>query len=345
MKKYSKLLVVLWMFLLLLISTGDSTKSVIKFIKSEDGDIIECVDIYQQPSFEHLVIKNDTKFEMQQMFSTNNKKTNATTSAVVHQIWQKSGNCPSGTIPIRRMTNKSHVELEQEQLTACKIEFAGIETYQTVYGARADINAWSINVEPNEWSVSAINIYNENGSYIQYGWMDPPRGIDCFNLKCNGFVQISNEYAFGAALTPLSEFGGGQTEIQLTLYKDEITGRWCVMYNDRLLGYWPREQFPQFENGVAAFWGGQLCNMHTGNRYTTTEMGSGSLPSEGYGKSAYIHGLEVMDMGQNWNRPLELYQNLSSDCYKVETFKTRDGKVSAYFGGTASIKCCGMYCE
>jgi hypothetical protein len=48
---------------------------------------------------------------------------------------------------------------------------------------------------------------------------DPSHDIDCFNLQCNGFVQISNEYAFGAALTPLSQFGGAQYEISLTLYK------------------------------------------------------------------------------------------------------------------------------
>ena len=34
-----------------------------------------------------------------------------------------------------------------------------------------DLNVWSIYVEPNEWSTSSINIYDENGAYIQYGWM------------------------------------------------------------------------------------------------------------------------------------------------------------------------------
>jgi hypothetical protein len=124
-----------------------------------------------------------------------------------------------------------------------------------------------------------------------------------------------------------------------------MTGRWCVMYGDRLLGYWPPEQFPQFRNGLAVFWGGQVCNKNIGKKYTTTEMGSGRPPSDGWGQSAYIHGLEVMDIGEKWRRPQDLHSNLSSDCYKVKTFEPMDGKASAYFGGTASLQCCGISCE
>ena len=31
-----------------------------EFIQGEDGDIIDCVDIYQQPAFEHPFFKNHT---------------------------------------------------------------------------------------------------------------------------------------------------------------------------------------------------------------------------------------------------------------------------------------------
>jgi hypothetical protein len=67
-------------------------------------------------------------WQMQQHKFGKIKKTNASTSAVVHQVWQKSGNCPSGTVPIRRMTVKAQIELEQEQLTACKTEVGTLGT-------------------------------------------------------------------------------------------------------------------------------------------------------------------------------------------------------------------------
>jgi len=31
-----------------------------EFIQGEDGDIIDCVDIYQQPAFDHPLLKNHT---------------------------------------------------------------------------------------------------------------------------------------------------------------------------------------------------------------------------------------------------------------------------------------------
>ena len=117
------------------------------------------------------------------------------------------------------------------------------------------------------------------------------------------------------------------------------------MYGDRLMGYWPPEQLPQFGSGVAAFWGGQLCNKNIGNKYTTTQMGSGDPPSDGWGLSAYVHGLEVLDIGKTWRRPQNVNANLSSDCYNVKTFEPMDGKLSAYFGGTANLQCCGISCE
>ena len=114
------------------------------------------------------------------------------------------------------------------------------------------------------------------------------------------------------------------------------------MYGDILVGYWPLEQFGR---GVAAFWGGQVCNKNIGSKYTTTEMGSGQPPGDAWGLSAYVHGLEVMDMGKTWRRPQDVHSNLSSDCYKVNTFEPMDGKLSAYFGGTADPQCCGISCE
>ncbi|KAM0944721.1 putative neprosin activation peptide [Dioscorea sansibarensis] len=33
-------------------------KPAVKSIKSEDGDIIDCVDIYKQPAFDHPLLKN-----------------------------------------------------------------------------------------------------------------------------------------------------------------------------------------------------------------------------------------------------------------------------------------------
>ncbi|RWR73616.1 hypothetical protein CKAN_00191200 [Cinnamomum micranthum f. kanehirae] len=43
-------------------------KPAVKSIKSEDGDIIDCVDIFKQPAFDHPLLKNHT-IQVLQTFS------------------------------------------------------------------------------------------------------------------------------------------------------------------------------------------------------------------------------------------------------------------------------------
>jgi len=40
----------------------DTSKNIYFFLcrESEDGDIIDCVDIYEQPAFDHPALKNHT---------------------------------------------------------------------------------------------------------------------------------------------------------------------------------------------------------------------------------------------------------------------------------------------
>ncbi|KAL4303498.1 hypothetical protein GQ457_10G017710 [Hibiscus cannabinus] len=80
-------------------------KHAVKTIQSEDGDIIDCVDIYKQPAFDHPALKN----HMKSSFKLKEEKLGTTSllsKLVVSQTWQKSGSCPDGTVPIRRIQRK-----------------------------------------------------------------------------------------------------------------------------------------------------------------------------------------------------------------------------------------------
>ncbi|KAL4302137.1 hypothetical protein GQ457_10G017640 [Hibiscus cannabinus] len=80
-------------------------KPAVKTIQSEDGDIIDCVDIYKQPAFDNPALKNHV-IQMKPNFDFK-EETPSTKSMlsklVVSQTWQSSGSCPEGTIPIRRI--------------------------------------------------------------------------------------------------------------------------------------------------------------------------------------------------------------------------------------------------
>ncbi|XP_039014612.1 uncharacterized protein LOC120144651 [Hibiscus syriacus] len=80
-------------------------KPAVKTIQSEDGDIIDCVDIYKQPSFDHPALKNHV-IQMKPNFDFKEEKPSRkkeSSKLVVSQTWQRSGSCPEGTIPIQRI--------------------------------------------------------------------------------------------------------------------------------------------------------------------------------------------------------------------------------------------------
>ncbi|KAI3881567.1 hypothetical protein MKX03_012539 [Papaver bracteatum] len=80
-------------------------KPAVKSIQSEDGDVIDCVDIYKQPSLDHPALKHH-KIQMKPTITypkTESVNTRNNASRSVSQVWQKSGSCPEGTIPIRRI--------------------------------------------------------------------------------------------------------------------------------------------------------------------------------------------------------------------------------------------------
>ncbi|XP_030477883.2 protein neprosin-like [Cannabis sativa] len=89
-------------------------KPPLKTIKSSDGDIIDCIDIYKQPAFDHPALKNHTiqiKPSSDLLERINDTNSNYSKS-VVFQTWQKNGGfCPEGSVPIRRIQRKDLVRL------------------------------------------------------------------------------------------------------------------------------------------------------------------------------------------------------------------------------------------
>ncbi|PON75645.1 hypothetical protein TorRG33x02_244940 [Trema orientale] len=71
----------------------------IKSIESENGEVIDCVDIYKQPAFDHPLLKNHT---IEPNSIQNGVKRENNQALMALQGWHKNGECPEGTIPILR---------------------------------------------------------------------------------------------------------------------------------------------------------------------------------------------------------------------------------------------------
>ncbi|XP_061357134.1 protein neprosin-like [Gastrolobium bilobum] len=188
-------------------------KPAVKSIKSGDGDMIDCVDIYKQPGFDHPSLKNhkiqmipDSLLKHQ---ISNTIDASQSNSENVFQTWQRSGTCPKGTIPIRRI-------LKEDFLRAASFDRFGMkppaifknstnpynlfspnlktsnvivpENRSAAYlvtmgynyiGAEADINVWNPNVDlPDDFTTAQI--WLKAGSDVGFesveaGWMVNPK--------------------------------------------------------------------------------------------------------------------------------------------------------------------------
>ena len=129
-----------------------------------------------------------------------------------------------------------------------------------------------------------------------YSTRDGYGSTGCYNNTCGDFVQVSATVFPGMAISPVSAPGPeNQKEVAIQWLKDGESGHWWLKYGSEWVGYYPRALF-NAASGIAdhatAFrFGGEVIDDERGGRHTTTDMGSGALPSAGYGAAAYIRNL------------------------------------------------------
>ncbi|KAM7252511.1 hypothetical protein ACFE04_024394 [Oxalis oulophora] len=175
-------------------------KHPVKSIQSEDGDIIDCIDIYEQPAFDHPALKNHV-IQMEPSYEpTIEENTEKMERPQTSQVWRKSGSCQKRTIPIRRMKDKESVKSYQRKkpnfhhhnpanhddsskdnlyLLQKNHSKAILITVGYMYsGAKTDMKVWNPYVETkDEYSSSRVSL--ESGPYynfesIESGWMVNP---------------------------------------------------------------------------------------------------------------------------------------------------------------------------
>ena len=114
------------------------------------------------------------------------------------------------------------------------------------------------------------------------------------------------------------------------------------------MGYWPRELVPALATGAKMIeWGGEVVNARR-RRHTTTEMGSGRFPEEGFQKSSYFRDIKVVDEFHTYRDPASIAPLVERpDCYDVRVSgeDEGDGRSSEwgtffYYGGPGrSVYC------
>ncbi|MCL7025552.1 hypothetical protein MKW94_021230 [Papaver nudicaule] len=209
-------------------------KKPVKTITNKFGDIIDCIDIYKQPSFDNPLLK-DHKIQMSQssLPGETTKKANSSSS-----MFRGEG-CPSGTIPIRRTTREDLVNAKNiieraksiysndDSNTTLTNHFVFVEEViegKMYYGGSASISLHDLTLFDDEYSTSQIWISNgplsENFNTIEIGIRHDPllfgdsrarlfsswtrdgyQNTGCLNMFCEGFVQTHPSVTFGTSFT------------------------------------------------------------------------------------------------------------------------------------------------
>ncbi|AES67452.1 putative neprosin [Medicago truncatula] len=229
------------------------------------------------------------------------------------------------------------------------------------YGAKATINVWRPYVENNsnndEFSLSQIWVTaGSDGELntIEAGWRADPKfngdnlprlfifmtkdgyQTGCYNLGC-GFVPNTNSViTLGAPISSTSStYNGQQVEITLSIYKDQKSGNWQLEYESgNVIGYWPSSLFTHLNDGATDIdFGGEVSTTKKGS-HTTTQMGSGHFPDEGYGKASYFRNIQVVDSDNKFiPLPNVKYQAEHPNCYNIIGGVSNQGQNFFYYGG------------
>ncbi|KAK4730388.1 hypothetical protein R3W88_023376 [Solanum pinnatisectum] len=342
-------------------------KPPIKTIKTEYGDIYDCVDFYQQPAFDHPLLKVKIHTHHPQMkpsFSlTKRDNLESSTSNRSSGIELKDGGCPMGTVPIRRTTKEDLIR--EKRANRFNASYArGIYHFalgQTTddqnnkfTGASMISSIYSPKVLPNQWSASVVKLQN-GGDQIQAGWrVDPVLYGDtrarffslfksgttqCFNTRCPGFVIMNNNIPLDKVFSPTSSLNNIFVDTFL-IQKDLITGRWWLIYSKDLtkIGYWPPELFKGLKGFASrAAWGGEVFSSGP----TFPPMGSGSfIESPDSNKDAYCREISVLTSTGNVNDAKLQILNDAPELYTVLNRPVTGEKFgpTVFFGGPGTNK-------
>ncbi|XP_022941230.1 uncharacterized protein LOC111446601 [Cucurbita moschata] len=353
-------------------------KPALHTIYSEDGDIIDCVDIYKQPAFDHPALKNHT-IQMEPDWGVDWKM--SVEQNEPFQVWQRSGRCPEGTIPIRRVREQDLLRVNSldsfgknffygSSKLGAEVNRSTSILYTAGYnyiGASGQINVWNPKVDlPNDFTASRIWLKNgpsENFESVEAGWMvnrrlygdtktrfsvhwtvDSYKSTGCFDLTCSGFVQTNPKIVLGAVIDPISTRGGQQFIISVGMFQDPRSRNWWLNVQGWPVGYWPPTLFGYLRHSATLVeWGGEVFSSHVKKvPHTRTAMGSGDYAGRHYRHASYVMLPRIVDNSLQLKYPERVGTWANEPfCYSADNYqRTYATEPVFFYGGPGRSRDC-----
>ncbi|KAG5554170.1 hypothetical protein RHGRI_011885 [Rhododendron griersonianum] len=190
-------------------------KPAVKTIHTEYGDIIDCVDFYKQPAFDHPLLKNHTfhyGMKPSTPFHVGARDQDSSNFTKPVSIGLKGGGCPIGTVPIRRITKEDLIRERLSSRTMSSDDNTPGAHYAVArtrsgsnkfLGAGAqEISLHNPHASGSQYSAAKIKIQNGPDS-IEVGWRAGQS--HCFNTRCPGFIIVRSDIPLDWAFHRISQ--------------------------------------------------------------------------------------------------------------------------------------------
>ncbi|KAL6660627.1 hypothetical protein ACP70R_001662 [Stipagrostis hirtigluma subsp. patula] len=339
-------------------------KSVIRTIKSNDGQIFDCVSFMSQPSLQHPLLRNHTvQMQSASSYALGIARGNVTKFSNP-SVEMSEIECPPRTVPILRSYNGSTAYRPLNMISGGNPDendrrgyIAAVATSpSTFYASYSEISVWEPDLgmgKPPRFSgaittmqngrepkISAVyagwfvdpHLYGDDRVHFEIGWKD--NGKACINLRCPGFVQVSRKVTPGSLSKPISMINGVQYVMQVTIFQDQHDANWCLNLGKEFVGYWPKELFRYMSEAASMVGWVGAADAAAGETYPP--MGSGEPPENGRGRSAFFDRAQIVDQSKQVVVPdlgNIFIQTTDPNCYRVGRTDTSQEGLRFYFGG------------
>ncbi|EXB38451.1 hypothetical protein L484_022351 [Morus notabilis] len=306
-------------------------KPALKTIKTESGDIYDCVDFYKQPAFDHPLLKNHTYHYETTPISPNKKITDKEPAGAGEplKIGLQGEGCPIGTVPIRRTTKEDLIRAKlfadtyASRFNPLTVQRPGLHRAivrtrsvpaKKYNGGGGMVSVYQPSVSDSQFSSAQMTIQGGSDN-IQVGWtVNPSLYGDtktrlftffkagptfCFNTQCPGFVIVNTDIPLDSIITTISTRGGPIYDMRLFVYRDQVSGNWWLEVgpNYSKVGYWPSKIFSGLKD-LATYvdWGGEA---YSPLGQHGPEMGAGDYLDGDTNKDAFCKLVTTVNEAHN----------------------------------------------
>ncbi|XP_022145288.1 uncharacterized protein LOC111014777 [Momordica charantia] len=303
--------------------------------QTEEGDIIDCVDINKQPALDHPSLKSH-KIQTRPSTYPFGLSKDSSSSRDKSFINNNNRACPAGYVPIRRTIKKDLIRirsLSSKEPTGIKTSIKG--------GVDFPYNQDVVSVAMKK----GIKYYGASGSVSVYNLSVAQDQSSSSNIWIiGGPPQAPNVILAGWQVNPM--INGDSLTRMFVYWTDRPTGNWWLAVGEshKTIGYWPKELFGHLNDGTEQVaWGGIAKPSPNG---MSPPLGNGHKPNYSkYDDACYFRYMNYVDENNKGQFPAnENTANYLSNnsCYALDNRETCGGEFFYYcitFGGPGGNNC------